>query len=383
MENIKELFDSATYGEIVEDKVHAASSLAMVKETETPTHTYGLRKRTHEEAAETQLFDIDTTLLLENIDTSNKRVTVKDNTETLINYNQLSPESKKLVLAESVSNRQRLIYDILKDNEKIEAIGKLINAMDEDFSYTLASEVGVFMELWICANMKCPGCKNGKLNKYISSNMPVIDVRCVNPEHDLLTHGPLFYQIKATEKYTNVLGLKYFTRTPIINYPSGYIKVGSKKMGQYSHEIKPTDSLETKYISIGYICVTYKYLTNRRFVNIDLNDSFCLIPNLAFNSRTRSSDYYYKYIQNQMNLSIITFNPDINVVSVISFQDLITKYNYEPQLFKNINLDKKYITIPYYRPSTATRELDYESKYLYYKNKYLQLKNKYRYYYNV
>ncbi len=383
MQNIKELFDTATYGEIVETELVKPDTGSTPMDTEyVSIYTDRLRKRPAEEPLSTGIsLDIDSMLLLEETGLSRKKIKYSDDIERLSGFNELSPDSKTIVLAESVSNRQSLINDIMKDNIKIDSIIKKLDSMDDDYSYTLASEVGNFMELWICANMKCPGCKKGKLFKYISSNMPVIDIRCDNPEHNLLHHGPLFYQVKATEKNTNFLGTKYFTRQPIKDYPSGYIKVGSKKLGQFSHSVSTVESIENKYIVIGYICITYTYSTNRRLINIDLNDSFVVIPNLAFQARTRTNDYYYKYIPNSLNLSMISFNPDTNIVNVLSFNDLASKDGYSLGLFKNINLDKKYTTRPYIKPTSATRKLDlsqetmnYQAKYLYYKNKYIKLK---------
>ncbi len=384
MQSIKELFDTATYGEIKEEAltygpIEVNDDIDVdVDVMEYPKNKYGLRKRTSDDMS--VYMDIDS--LLSEEQTMKKQKILTPSSE-LIGFDGLSPLSKKIVLAESVSRRQGLIYAILADDKKIDAITRKLDTMDDDYSFILPSEVGNYMELWICANLRCPGCRVGKLFKYISSNMPVIDVRCVNPEHNLLQHGPIFFQIKSTEKHSHLFGRKYFTRVPIKDYPSGYIKVGSKRFGIYSHSITPVDSVDDKYISIGYICITYKYLTNRRFVSIDLHNSFVVLPNLAFHSRTRSNSYYYQYIPNLLNIPIISFNPDRHIVAVLTFAELAIRDGYLLGLFRNINLDKKYITTPYYKPTPATRELnlyeptDYESKYLYYKNKYLKLKYNY------
>jgi hypothetical protein len=388
LQRIKDLFDSANIGRIVEDlPVTMDVSLDDQKANTEPAsddvseYASRLRKRHHEsQYDDLSNMDIDSVLLLEQNDTSRKKTRYEEQETTLDGFSELSPDSKNIVMLESTANRQALIYDIIRDNEKIENVTSLLEAIDGEFSYTLPSEVGNHMELWICVNMKCPGCRVGILYKYISSNMPVIDVKCFNTEHNLLEHGPIFYQIKATERNVNFLGKKYFTRQPIQDYPSGYIKVGSKRSGVYSHSITTADTINDKYISIGYICISYYYLTNRRRINIDLRESFVVIPNLSYQTRTRTNDYYYKYIPNSLNMAIITFNPDIRIVNVLTFAELIDRDNYLVRLFKNINLDKQYITITYHRPTPATRELifdnKYQAKYLYYKNKYLLLKNK-------
>jgi hypothetical protein len=380
MQKMKELFDSANIGKIIEEYLSSDLSIDnKITIADTSEYTDRLRKRNLDDSNDLSNMDIDNVLLLEENETSRKKPKYEEQEATIERFSELSPDSKNIVMLESTGNRQALVYDIIKDNEKIEHVTKQLDAMDEDFSYTLPSEVGNYMELWICVNIKCPGCRVGTLYKYISSNMPVIDVRCFNTEHDLLIHGPIFYQIKATERNINFLGKKYFTRQPIQDYPSGYIKVGSKTSGIFSHSITTTDTIDYKYISIGYICITYYYLANRRRINIDLLQSFVVIPNLSYNTRTRTNDYYYKYIPNSLNMPIITFNPDRRIVNVLTFAELVSRDSYLIRMFKNINLDKQYKTIIYNRPTSATRELiyDYEAKYLYYKNKYLFLKNKY------
>ncbi len=372
---IKDLFDSANIGKIVEEESSTTVMDSSLDYTTSDIYTSRLRKRQHDD--DVSNMDIDSVLLLEKNELSKKKPRYEEQETTIVGFSELSPDSKNIVMLESTANRQALVYDIIKDNNKINEVTSQLEAMDEDFCYTLPTEVGNHMELWVCVNMRCPGCRVGVLYKYISSNMPVIDVKCFNTEHNLLEHGPIFYQIKATERNMNFLGKKYFTRQPIQGYPSGYIKVGSKKTGVYSHSITTADTIEYKYISIGYICITYYYLTNRRRINIDLRQSFVVIPNLAFQSRTRTNDYYYRYIPNSLNMPIITFNPDRRIVNVLTFAELIIRDGYSEGIFKNINLDKKYRTITHHIQTPATRELtydDYESKYLYYKNKYLKLK---------
>ncbi len=387
-QRIKVLFDSANIGRIIED-----SSMDVDVQQANPTlptsidvssdvseYTSRLRKRSREtQFDDLSNMDIDSVLLLEKNDISRKKTRYEEQETTLHKFSELSPDSKNIVMLESTANRQALVYDIIKDNDKINQVTSELEAMDEDFSYTLPSEVGNNMELWVCVNMRCPGCRVGTLYKYISSNMPVIDVKCFNTEHNLLEHGPCFYQIKATERNVNFLGKKYFTRKPILGYPSGYIKVGSKRSGVYSHSITSADTIENKYISLGYICITYYYLTNKRRINIDLRESFVVIPNLSYHSRTRTNDHYYRYIPNSLNMPIITYNTNRDIVNVLTFRDLIDRDGYLEEMFKNINLDKQYKTITYNRPTPATRELifdedEYKAKYLYYKKKYMKLK---------
>ena len=109
-----------------------------------------------------------------------------------------------------------------------------------------------------------------------------------------------------------------------------------------------------------------------------------LKPFIIYTKTTLLDFVIYKYIPNSLNMAIITYNPDREIVKVLTFAELMIRDGYTMGIFRNINLDKKYNTIPYIynttpsvTPSRATRELtydDYEAKYLYYKNKYLKLK---------
>ncbi len=181
------------------------------------------------------------------------------------------------------------IYDMIPDDDPVQQ-AKLIESFkrddliikrilgdieDKPYNEIDGSEMGVYIESWICANLKCPGCNESTLYKYSHPNMPVIDVACVNPNHEL-NQGPRYYQIKATQ---NIYRNLYFTRTPVLHSPTGYIKVGSKRYGKFSHQIKVTDSDEDKELSIGYICISYKSIGNMQ-ININSDLSFILTASL-------------------------------------------------------------------------------------------------------
>jgi hypothetical protein len=372
IEQIKSLFNNSPFGLVRKaSSVYSTRSTSAIQESEDDELDYALSQNEPE--------NIETILTNEIINNQLPASASASEPKTpahagiAAKYPMLTPFSKALIDNTTPAKRQRMISDIRRDDERLQQLEEEINLNDPLYTYTSSTEVGSTIESWICLNMKCPGCNLKYFRKYLNTNMPVIDIVCLNPNHVIQIHGPKFYQIKASEYNSTFFGKKYFTRNPIINYPSGYIKVGSIDKGQHSHNIKPSDSLDNKYISIAYICVCYKYKrNNNRLINIVLDKSYCVIPNLSYSPISQLENYYYKYITNIRAVPMITFNPDLNIVRVLTFFDLLDNYTDEPNIFKNINLDDKYI---YTEETTRLNNKYYYNKYLKYKNKYLNLKN--------
>jgi hypothetical protein len=271
-------------------------------------------------------------------------------------HSGLSPQSQMLLSLFTPETRTRLARDFYLDD--IEINKRLLKDEIDDPTYIYFDNkgVGLYLELWVCINIKCPGC-NDTLYKYANSNMPVVDVRCINPEHKI---GPIFYQIKATQKGTFHAGLKYFS------YDEEYICVGSYKYGHNCHEIK-ADNMVDRDLLIGYICIEYDYI-NMNSIAIDMNKSFVLIPNLQFiplNQRQKEWTYYH--YERIAPIPVIKFNT--NMVNKFRFSDI-----YKP--FGIIKLNNQYDAIKPYDDSTLPMEIDFEQKYLIMKMKYLNLKKK-------
>ena len=270
----------------------------------------------------------------------------------------LSPNAKKILEHLTPLSKERMIIDMTNDDIDIEKSELLYEENDPLYTYFENNDVGIFMELWICSNLLCPGCKKGKLLKYLNPNMPVVDVMCSNDNHKF-EDGPKYYQIKSSEKNTFFRGSRYF------NLKDKYIHIGSIKYGKLCHQIKLGDSFDKKRILIGYICVEYVKI-NDRFISIDLNNSFILIPklNLIPTTPIESDLEYYTYIDTK--IPKITFNP-------LLFDIFTFKMYNNDRLFKNINIDLIFDMIVFI-PEYLKLKL-FEKKYLKYKKKYLNLKS--------
>ncbi len=272
-----------------------------------------------------------------------------------IDYN-LSPQSQNLLSYFSPETQKRLARDFYIDELAINKYLKKQELDDPNYIYFNPSGVGTYLELWVCVNIPCPGCGH-KLYKYANPNMPVVDVRCINITHDL-SMGPIYYQIKATQKGAVHAGYKYFS------YDDNYVSAGSINYGYNCHIVR-ADDYSSRDILIGYICVEYIYTdpTFNRII-IDMNSSFVLIPNLQFQPNIEQNDWtYYHYIRTTPS-PIITFNN--NMVRIFKFSELFANFGVI-QLSNYYDARKVYNEEPPTGPS-------FQYKYLIMKKKYLDLK---------
>jgi hypothetical protein len=275
-----------------------------------------------------------------------------------IDYNDnyhLSPQSRELLSYFSPETQKRLARDFYLDELSINKYLEKQEIDDPNYIYYNASGVGTYLELWVCVNIPCPGCRH-KLYKYANPNMPVVDVRCINPNHNE-KYGPIYYQIKATQKGAVYAGYKYFS------YDEEYISTGSVKYGYNCHIIR-VDDITSRDLLVGYICVEYIY-TDPTFnkIIIDMNNSFVLIPNLQFQPTIYQKDLtYYEYLST--SVPIIKFN---NI--------MVNKYRFSElyQSFGTIPLSNYYDARKIYTEEPPD-SLMFQYKYLVMKKKYLDLK---------
>ncbi len=94
-----------------------------------------------------------------------------------------SPATKQLLQSFSPATQERLKNDLIKDDEKIKMITGTLELDDPNYIHFNSNpKIGTDLELWVCVNIKCPGC-NQKLYKYSHPGMPAVDVRCINSLH--------------------------------------------------------------------------------------------------------------------------------------------------------------------------------------------------------
>jgi hypothetical protein len=274
----------------------------------------------------------------------------------------LSTQSKNLLSYFSPETQERLARDFHLDDKAINKYLDKAEIDDPDYVHFDPKGVGIYLELWVCVNIPCPGCGK-KLYKYANPNMPVVDVRCINIFHNKM--GPIYYQIKATEKDKFYLEYRYFS------YDKNYISTGSIKYGGICHEIRADDVI-SRDILIGYICIEYISIKNDKII-IDMNKSFVLIPNLDFIADVHQKDLtYYKYIRTEPS-PIVSFESSYNNKMVIK-----KKFSELYEHFGIISLNTYYDAEKTYdkEPPAKLTLSEMQYKYLIMKKKYLDLKNK-------
>lgn len=159
-----------------------------------------------------------------------------------------------------------LISDLLEDTR----IALDINASEHDPDYVQNyGNIGKFVEIYCSLYFNCPVCNKNTLRLFKSDSMPVVDLKCINVEHDH-TKGPSLWQVKAT------IGDDYFDKTKKL------ISVGSRKWGQNVH-LEPTSQYE-----IGYICIRIDQQIEENIFYINKTKSFIVNP--------IQDDFKYSYL---------------------------------------------------------------------------------------
>ena len=190
----------------------------------------------------------------------------------------MTPTTKKLYEAFTPETQKRILEDFKKDDKIIDKEYEKEIKNDPDYiEKTENGELGFYMELFVAYFGTCPVCKANSLRCYSKSNIPVVDVICINKNTDLHNFYPRYFQIKIA-----VNDSTYFT--------NDYITVGSKNYGFNCHEVDIKNKNYDKIV-IGYICIKLSYCEESNIYSVIRNKSFVLVP--TFN---HSIGKYYRYL---------------------------------------------------------------------------------------
>lgn len=225
-------------------------------------------------------------------------------------------------------SKKRMLKDIEKDNDILVKLSKMDEKTDPD--YINYENYGKLIESWLSDNLACPCCGSYSLKRYFKSNMPIIDVVCINPYHTL-ERGVRFFQIKTSngKPFMDIPYFIYDSKNPKKNH----IHVGSRKYGEISHQIKVSDNDFDKKILIGYICLTYEEKDNLKIIK-NKNKSFIVLPIIDYQLENSTSvdDWYYQYIDEtnkDKKHSRIRFNHNTNKIVEIKLTENFIPKNYK------------------------------------------------------
>ncbi len=239
-----------------------------------------------------------------------------------------TPKTQQLLDSYTPETKRYMIDDFLRDDNEIYNIEQRLEAKDDLYEYFENTAVGIFLEEWICCYLRC-NCGD-RFVKYQNPNMPVIDIKCNNPIHNIDLHGPKYYQIKSSELYKTYNGYEYFQLNPY-----QYIHVGSPTYGKICHEITIGDP--DKRLLIGYICIKYTYNSDNN-ITINKKESFILQPNLHLDKTIDKNLQYYEYVDTDIKKPVITFKPYL--FNIFLFEQIQLKLDNIPitQFIRKINI---------------------------------------------
>jgi hypothetical protein len=230
-------------------------------------------------------------------------------------------------------SKKRMLKDIEKDNDILVKLSKMDEKTDPD--YINYENYGKLIESWLSDNLACPCCGSYSLKRYFKSNMPIIDVVCINPYHTL-ERGVRFFQIK-TSNGKPFMDIPYFIYNPE-NPEQNHIHVGSRKYGEIVHQVKVSDNDFNKKILIGYICLTYEEKEKEKEDELKIiknkNKSFIVLPIIDYqlDNSTSVDDWYYQYIDEtnkDKKHSRIRFNHNTNKIVEINLTENFIPKNYK------------------------------------------------------
>ena len=213
----------------------------------------------------------------------------------------VSPESKHIML------------DLLHEDTR-----QITQAESEDVDYQekmTNQGLGFYMENFVSWYGVCPVCKQTTLRKYWHSNVPVVDLVCINKNYHLNTRTCFLFQLKIS------MTTNYFS------FQRQTISVGSKVYGKFPHSTSGIDNWSRKQITPGYICLKMNQ-TGPDTYAIDKRLSFILVPDYHKTSNQR----YYEYLNttDQYGKDVITWNPSmfdfLSVDSILNVLEVSYEY---------------------------------------------------------
>ncbi|QKF94336.1 hypothetical protein QKU48_gp0878 [Fadolivirus algeromassiliense] len=243
----------------------------------------------------------------------------------------ISPNGKKILHTVPIEEQKELARALVEDVRLIESKEMEEYKNDPDYKEKLENNgLGFYMENFISFYGICPVCKENTLRKYSFSNMPVVDLICINAAYHQVHGGCFLYQVKTS------LDDMYFNKT------HNYISVGSKRFGYNSHIIHTNDDINKKRLVIGYICLYLnRVIGHDNKYNINKTKSFILLPNL----QDQSGLYYYQYIDPIMGKNRIRWNSPTKIDDIEVCINNNTKVDTNDVFFET-DVENPYIRFP-------------------------------------
>lgn len=241
---------------------------------------------------------------------------------------ELTPISKKIYDIATPRSKPIVLQQLALNDAVIKGYENKENTDDPDYQEKLENNgLGFFMENIVSVYGRCPVCGESMLKKYAESNIPIVDLVCVNDKFHLKTGKCFLYQLKIS--LTN----DYFS------LPDGKIAVGSRIYGEPTHQVSGTADIHRKIVVPGYICIKLRTKDAiNQIYDIDHRNSFVVIPDYTSNL----DEYYYEYSEttNKYGKNIIKWNPAMT--KIINLALVIDKNNISYEVFQENLINNPY-----------------------------------------
>lgn len=239
----------------------------------------------------------------------------------------MSPFAKSIYDTLTPISKQKFVKEIEKDDLYIDKNSE----SDPDFQEKMENNgLGFFMEDFVCMHFNCPLCGSKTLCKYVSSNVPVVDVVCTNKDYHINNKKCFLFQIKIS--VTN----NYF------DLGEQMITIGSKIYGEAAHTVKGSEPDRNKLIIPGYICIKlYPNGPSNQKYSIDYNRSFIVYPD--YNSKSNNSYYTYSENKSIYGKNIISWNDQMCTVKKLDKINIPIEFD----VYNNKIIDNPYKSLIY------------------------------------
>ncbi|BCS83351.1 hypothetical protein QLL95_gp0772 [Cotonvirus japonicus] len=245
--------------------------------------------------------------------------------------NYLTPISKKIYRSTSPKSKPHILRELLFNNEVIKTMEDNQDENDPDYQEKMENNgLGFYMEDFISVYGLCPVCGEATLRKYSQSNVPVVDLVCINKEYHLSRKECFIYQMKIS------VSNDYF------DLQKEKIIVGSKKYGELCHTMKANAKIQDKFIVPGYICIKLNRIpSNIQEYTIDHRNSFVLVPD--YNINDNQQYYHYTGELGMYGKNIISWNKYLVDIKELDF--IVTHNRVLYEVFNENSMKNPYINL--------------------------------------
>lgn len=242
------------------------------------------------------------------------------------NIKHLSPAGRLLLHNVSPARYSDFVNMLLEDS----IVAALTSDLSSDKDYYPNEEnIGITAEKILSIYGNCPVCKKNTLRQFKDTTMPVVDLICINDEHNIY-NGPRLWQVKASQNnfYFNLDSPEFMT-------------VGSRNWGNAIHQ-----NYKDVNFLIGYICLYVRVIEGDPNYYISPN-SFIIRPNMTggpYYEYINKDDIIRKYGAYYNNKNIIRSNNCIKQTFNLDYPFILSPELKVDRIHNNVSVNMENLT---------------------------------------